>query len=49
MDLFTLEGLGELARGDMRDEAEVGAGGTQLVVHVEGGQVATIPGATEQG
>jgi hypothetical protein len=43
-----LEGLGELPLGDMRDEAEVGAGGAQLVVHVEGGEVAIIPSATEQ-
>ena len=48
MGLVTLECLGELPLGDMRDEAEVGAGGAQLVVHVEGGEVATIPSATEQ-
>ena len=33
----------------MRDQAEVGAGGAQLVVHVEGGEVAIIPSATKQG
>ena len=37
MGLVTLECLGELALGDMRDEAEVGAGGAELVVHVKGG------------
>ena len=47
--LVMLEGLGELPLGDMRDEAEVGAGGAQVVVHVEGGEVAVIPSATEQG
>ena len=49
MGLVTLECLGEFPLGDMRDEAEVGAGGTQVVVHVEGGEVAIIPGTTEQG
>jgi hypothetical protein len=33
----------------MRDEAEVGAGGAQLVVHVESGEIAIIPGGTKQG
>jgi hypothetical protein len=45
MGLLTLEGLGELALGDMGDEAEVGAGGALVVVHVEGGEVATTPQA----
>src|ERR1700678_578339 len=49
MGLITLEWLVEFALSDMRDEAEVGAGSAQLLVHVEGGEVAIIPGATEEG
>ena len=49
MGLFTLEGLGELPRGDMRDEAEVGAGGPQLVVHVKGGEVAIVQAQRSKG
>jgi hypothetical protein len=49
MGLVPLEGLGELALGDVGDEAKVGAGGAQGVVHVEGGEVAVVPGTAEQG
>ena len=47
--LVMREGLGQLRLGNMRDEAEMGAGGAQVAVHFEGGKVAVIPSAAEQG
>ncbi len=40
--------LGELAFGDMGDDAEVRAGGLEEIGPVAGGEVTAIPGAAEQ-
>ena len=45
----TAEIFGELTLGDVGDEADMGAGGAQLLVHIGRGEIATIPGAAEQG
>jgi hypothetical protein len=42
------EVVGELAFGDMSDEAEVGAGGVEEMASVLHGKVAAIPGRAEQ-
>jgi hypothetical protein len=40
--------LGELTLGDMGNEADVGSGGLQVLVHPEVGEIAAVPGAAEQ-
>ena len=44
-----VEILGELTLGDVGNEAEMGSGGLQVLVHIECREMATIPGAAEQG
>ncbi len=44
-----VEAAGELLLGDVGDEAEMGSGGAEGAIHVEGGEIAVVPGATEQG
>ena len=41
--------MGQLTLGDVGDEADMGSGGLQVLVHIEGGEIAAIPGAAEQG
>ena len=49
MGFGAVEILGELPLGDVGDEADMGSGGLQVLVHIEGGEMAAIPGAAEQG
>ena len=44
-----VEALGQLALGNVGDEADMGSSGVELLVHIEGEEVAAIPGAAEQG
>jgi hypothetical protein len=41
--------VSELALGDVGDEAGVGSGSCQLLVRIEGREIAVIPGTAEQG
>ncbi len=43
-----METLSQLALGDVSDEADMGTGGVQVLMHIEGGKIATIPGAAEK-
>ena len=44
-----VERLGELALGDMGNEADMGAGRLEWVMTIEGAEMAGIPGTAEQG
>jgi hypothetical protein len=35
--------------GDVGNEADMGSGGPQWLVHIESGKITAIPGATKQG
>ena len=48
MGFGAVETLGQLTLGDVGDEADMGSGGLQVLVHIEGGEIAAIPGAAEQ-
>jgi hypothetical protein len=43
-----VETLGQLTLGDVGDEADMGSGGLEVLVHIEVEEIAAIPGASEQ-
>jgi hypothetical protein len=49
MGFGVMETLAQLTLGDVGDEADMSSGGLQALVHIEGGEIAAIPGAAEQG
>ena len=49
MGFGAVEVVGELTLGDVGDEADVGGGGLEMLVQVEGGEMSVIPGSAEHG
>jgi hypothetical protein len=48
MGFGAVETLGQLTLGDVGNEADMGPRGVQVLVHIEGGEIAAIPGSAEQ-
>jgi hypothetical protein len=48
MGFGAVESMRELTLGDVGDEAEMGIAGLQVLVQIEGWEMAVIPGAAEQ-
>ena len=48
MGFGAVETLGQLTLGDVSDEADMSSDSLQVLVHIEGGEIAAIPGSAEQ-
>jgi hypothetical protein len=48
MGFGVVKTLGQLTLGDVGDEADMGSGGLQVLLLIEGGEIAAVPGAAEQ-